>query len=147
VLREYSGLGSFDDAHPDSYLISAHWHNAEFADPNGGEGIEVSLRRWIELLFAIAAPVFVNWVVSLMVGNHGRVYWMMVSYSCLLFVLLSYSMELHIRYKKAAVVLIKFIFFLSPILVLELHADFSNHDIVGFSGKFSRAFTSHFAFY
>lgn len=130
-----------------AYLIRVLWRNAEFVGPNSSEEIEVSVRRWIELLIAIAAPIFVNWVVSIMVGNNGRVYWMMVSYSWLLFVLLSYSMGLHVLYRKSAIVLISFTFFLSAILVLELHADLSNHDIVGFSGKFFRGFTSHFGFY
>jgi len=130
-----------------AYLISKLWSQMEFDDPNRCEVIKVSPRRWIELFLAITAPVFVNWVVSLMVGNHGRVYWMMLSYSWLLFVLFSYSLRLHVRYKKASVTLISLIFFLSTILVLDLYTDLSNQDIDGFSGKFFRGFTSHFGFH
>jgi hypothetical protein len=129
------------------YLISKLWSQVDFKEQNPGEVIKISQRRWIELFLAITAPVFVNWVISLMVGNHGRVYWIMLSYSWLLFVLLSYSLGLHMRYKKASVILISFIFFFSTILVLDLHTDLSNQDINGFSGKFFRGFTSHFGFH
>jgi hypothetical protein len=130
-----------------AYLITKLWSQMEFDDSNRDDVIEVSPRRWIELFLAITAPVLVNWVVSIIVGNHGRVYWMMLSYSWLLFILLSYFLRLHVRYKKASVTLISFIFFLSTILVLELHTDLSNQDIDGFSGKFFRGFTSHFGFH
>jgi len=129
------------------YLISKLWSQVEFKEQNPGEVIKVSPRRWIELFMAITAPVFVNSVISIVVGNHGRVYWMILSYSWLLFVLLSYSLKLHVRYKKASVTLISLIFFLSTILVMELHTDLSNQDIDGFSGKFFRGFTSHFGFH
>lgn len=130
-----------------TYLISKLWSHAEYDLQKRSELINVSTRRWVEFFLAITAPVLVNWVVSLMVGNNGRVYWMMLSYSWLLFILLAYSLGLHMRYKKASIILISFIFFLSTILILELHTDLSNHDIHGFSGKFFRGFTSHFGFH
>jgi hypothetical protein len=130
-----------------AYLISKLWSHAEYDYQNRGELINVSTYRSVEFFLAISAPVLVNWIVSLIVGNNGRVYWMMLSYSWLLFILLAYSLGLHMRYKKASIILISLMFFLSTILVLELHTDLSNHDIHGFSGKFFRGFTSHFGFH
>ena len=116
-------------------------------NPRAGEGLKKTSFKWFEFVLACTSPVLVNWFVSQMVGNQGRVYWMMLSYSWLLLILLGYHWSLQISTKLVVVAFMAVVFFISAILVFELHVDLLNHDLVGFSGRFFRGFTSHFGFY
>lgn len=129
------------------YLVRRHLNAITLHASNAYDNVEINITRHIEFILTLAAPVFLNWVVSVFVGTQGRVYWIILSYSWLLFILLSYYCSLHIYLKKYFTYFISFIFFLSTILVLELHTDLYNRDIEGFSGGFFRGFTSHFGFW
>lgn len=129
------------------YLVRRHLNSITIHDSNAYDNIKININRHAEFLLTLAAPVVLNWIVSVFVGTQGRVYWIIISYSWLLFILLSYYCYLHVNLKKYFTYFISITFFLSTILVLELYVDLYNRDIEGFSGRFFRGFTSHFGFW
>ena len=130
-----------------AYLVTVYLQAANLNAPADVSKHKITVTQWMEFLLAFSAPVGVNWIVSYAIGNHGRVYWMMLSYSWLLFVLQCYYWSLHTYMEKTFIYLISACFLISTVLVIELHIDLVNHDMVGFSGRFFRGFTSHFGLF
>lgn len=110
----------------------------------------ISNRISIKMLFAGAfclAPIYVNLAISFVVGNQGRIYWMVIGYSWLLLVLFFYFENL-IQYSIRSIqIFLAIIFLFSSILVMELRFDLQKNDTIYFSKKLFRGFTSHFGYY